>query len=545
MLFALQLTFVNSSKGQLIINEIMANPKNGSLPEYEYIEFYNNSNRPIELSKFNLTINNNLLTLPFYYLAPQQYVILSSQQSSSYFERYGNVLGLPKWYALSNTSARIQIIQDTIVIDEVFYKNTWHSIVKRAGGWSLERINPNWQCGLSSNWRSSTSPNGGTPGRQNSVINKKSVPQLQITNSKLIDNTLQLCFNIEYLYIKQVTSSHFQIDKDIGIASQIKWNTELDTLTVFFNKNFEDSEIYTLKIKPLEICAYNIDIENKILFKQSKLQKNDVIITEVLFNPKEGGVDFVEIYNTTAYPINLQNWKLGNRMITDELIIFPPHNYLALTTNKPILTLHYPSSSLNNILQVPSIPAYPNQQGNVTLFSSTDNLMDSIYYHSIMHDPLLTNVKGISLERQSVDFNNILFNTFKSASTIHEGATPGYENATNVDNLFKKNNFFLSSKTMSPNDDAFEDILEIFYQFKSTEYYINVYIYNDKGTLINRLIRNQKAGQEGKLTWNGENESGQKVSSGYYIMIAEIFNNIGANERFKKAFVVVPNALTY
>jgi len=59
------------------------------------------------------------------------------------------------------------------------------------------------------------------------------------------------------------------------------------------------------------------------------------------------------------------------------------------------------------------------------------------------------------------------------------------------------------------------------------------------------LIRHEKAGTTGEIRWNARNETGQKVKAGYYIIIAEIYSNKGRKQRFKEAFLVVPNSLSY
>lgn len=533
-------------KAQITINEIMANPNKGPLPDYEYVELFNNGNLAIQLSEITLSVNNNRITLPFYFLAPKQYVILCNEEAGPSFEKYGNVLALKKWLVLTNTGATISLIKDAILIDEISYKNNWHSpSTKSNGGWSLERINPNWTCGIQNNWSSSFSPDGGTPGRRNSVLNNNLVPEILITSNHINNKSLKITFNNPFILINNISISDFSIDKNIGMPHHLEWNNSFDTLTLQFTKEFLDDEIYTLQINPLILCSNKIEIPTEIVFKQSKIQAQSIIISEILFNPKTGGVDFVEIYNTTEYPINLQNWKLGDRIISSSFTLLQAKQYLAITTNPSIISLHYPSAVVENILQVSSIPSYPNQQGNVTLYAQNNVLIDSIYYNANMHDPLLKNVKGVSLERQSIESYHYLFNTWLSSSNLHENATPGYQNSTVVSNLLKKNNIFLSSKTVSPNHDLHEDFLEIIYELNQADYYLNITIFNEKGTLINRLIRNQSAGSEGKIKWDATNENGQKVSSGHYILTVELYNSSGKRELHKQAFIIVPHTLNY
>lgn len=282
---------------------------------------------------------------------------------------------------------------------------------------------------------------------------------------------------------------------------------------------------------------YQLCGEGAPMFFQSGLTYNDVVINEILFNPKPGGVDFVELLNQSDRSINLQGWTLGNRLISSEPLILQPQQHLAISTSSATLLQHYPSVEQHKLHQVPSLPAYPNKQGYVMLYAGT-MLMDSLYYNESMHSPLLKNIKGISLERQSPQRPSNEAGNFRSASTISGGATPGYKNSTHSTINEKNNLFFLSSKTMSPDGDSFEDYLEINYELSDSNYMINVDIYSDKGTLVNRLIRQQSAGMRGKITWDGRSENGHLCSPGIYICLMEVYDDKGHREVVKEAFVL-------
>ncbi len=71
------------------------------------------------------------------------------------------------------------------------------------------------------------------------------------------------------------------------------------------------------------------------------------------FNPRSGGVDFVEIYNRSPKYINLKNWKLGNfennsvlkpQVITTEDFILAPSGYIAFTSDPASLISQYPQA---------------------------------------------------------------------------------------------------------------------------------------------------------------------------------------------------------
>lgn len=141
-----------------------------------------------------------------------------------------------------------------------------------------------------------------------------------------------------------------------------------------------------------------------------------------------------------------------------------------------------------------SLPAYANERGAVILYNPEQQLMDSVFYQSSMHQPFLVDVKGISLERQDPHVDGNAIGNLQSASTLAGGATPGYVNSVYVEKKAKKNNFFLRSKTFSPDGDGYEDFLTFGYEFIVENSMLSLSILDDKGRIINRLIRNKSAG---------------------------------------------------
>ena len=521
----------------LIIKELMINPNNApSLPASEYIELHNVSSQTIDLRSITLHVNNNQQLLPNYRIAPNQYVILCSQEAQAQFMRYGNALALTRWYALNNTSATFRLTQGEITLDEVSYRDSWYnSTSKRNGGWSLERINPNWTCNINWNWSASHSLSGGTLGKSNTILDKKFIPQLNISSYKINQNRVELSFNISPIYLSNNTEATFLLNRGIGKAQKVEIADDKIELT--FKQNLDAQKLYSLRIEGLKICNLELPVIETKLFEQKEIKVGDILINEILFNTKEGGVHFVELYNTTSFPIKLQHFKLGNRTISTEFTLLEPQQYLAITTNKNILLQHYPNAISGNIIQTALLPPYANQQGQVTLYSNHNILIDFVFYTANMHAAHLINLKGISLERTSI--SNA---TFHSASTLQGGATPGYQNST-LETFTAVNKIELTSKTISPNGDGYEDELEIIYELDKPNYIIAVEIDNDKAQLVEKLAHQNLAGTHGSIIWDGKNNSGTTCKQGYYICFTHIFNHEGKTQKFKQPFVLI-NSLT-
>lgn len=166
-----------------------------------------------------------------------------------------------------------------------------------------------------------------------------------------------------------------------------------------------------------------------------------------------------------------------------------------------------------------------------------DRTIDSLAYSASMHQKFITEPKGISLEREEFHVPTNAIGNFRSASTAEGGATPGYRNSRSVSGS-QQEGVFLSSRTFSPDQDGFEDLLVINYRFAEGGLMANVDIYNDQGMRVRRLIRNQSLAREGQLTWDGVADGGRQMSVGIYVAVVEIYNATGLRRIYKESFVL-------
>ena len=160
----------------VIINEIMADPSPAvQLPEVEFVEFYNRSNKTLNLEGWQLqdASTNSTAILSTSNLTPGEYILLCKATDTTFLSSYGNVMGTPNFPSLNNSGDQL-ILKDSsgTIIDSLSYSNTWYQDnIKKEGGVSLELINPNSSinCAAFTNWVASNHTQGGTPGIQNSV----------------------------------------------------------------------------------------------------------------------------------------------------------------------------------------------------------------------------------------------------------------------------------------------------------------------------------------------------------------------------------------
>jgi hypothetical protein len=540
---------VPAQKFEVVINEIMANSSGvTNLPDYEYVELYNNTNKVLNLNGYKWSDASSTTTINNAVIYPYSYLILCPASALQQFTSFGNVIGLSSWPSLNNSSDTITLRKaNGEMIHQMAYADSWYADeVKKAGGWSLEMIDPNNPCGEANNWRACVDQNQGTPGIQNSIFssNPDLIPPQIINVIPQNANTVWVIFN-ESIDSLSIFTATFSINNNINISSLTFINYK--TVQLNLSNNLQYNTIYTLSVNGTNDCVgntTNMQTYNFALPEQGL--PGDLIINEVLFNPRTGGYDFVEIYNNSTRIISLQNWKLANysngtiankKNITTEGFILYPKEYLVLTQNKNNIIAEYPLSAQDRFLELSSLPSYNNTSGRVILLNNLDQVSDDFEYDEKMHFALLQNVKGVSLER--IDFNRPTTDrtNWHSAAEAVGFATPGYQNSQYYQ-ASVESNVNTDPPIFSPDNDGYQDVVNITYNFAEPGYVANITIYDASGRLVKQLARNLLLGSRGVISWDGINDKNEKVAVGAYLIFFEVFNLQGDVQRFKKTVVV-------
>ncbi len=171
---------VDAAAGNWIINEILFNPKPNS---FDYVEFYNNSNKIFDAAKLYIANRNSsgvissiqALSTASYYIFPGDYIVVTEDANSlalNYLVKNpGNVLVVSSMPSFSDDEGDVVALNfQGNIVDEVKYKDDWQfKLIDNAEGVALERIDPAGPSQDASNWHSAASTAGyGTPGYKNS-----------------------------------------------------------------------------------------------------------------------------------------------------------------------------------------------------------------------------------------------------------------------------------------------------------------------------------------------------------------------------------------
>ncbi|WP_116541866.1 lamin tail domain-containing protein [Pontibacter virosus] len=538
---------------ELLITEIMARetPALG-LPAVEYIELHNPTDKVLTLQGIRFSDATSTTILPNVLLQPAEYAVLVPNVQVSNFTEYGRVIGISNFPSLNNTGEILQLRQPNgRLIYAVNYNDTWYrDNAKRNGGWSLEMIDVTNPCAGAENWTASNDPRGGTPAQPNSVTASipDNTPPTLLSVTALAPDRLLLRFN-ERLDSAQVAevNRYTLSPAGIGIAAVQVVSPLFEEVVLQLNAPLQERQLYTLTALGIRDCAGNLSPQplTATFALPSAPEPGDVVINEVLSNPRPGGVDFVELVNRSDKYINLRNWQLANtsndsianrRGITTAHFVLAPGQYVVLTINPENIKNNYPAGREETFLQMASLPSYPDAAGSVVVLQADNRIADRFDYTERMHFSLIDDRNGISLERIRLDGPTTADNFHSAATSV--GATPGYLNSQSQPGIAAQRMFTIEPKVFSPDGDGYEDFTTINYSADQSGLVASITVFDAQGREVRKLVRNELLATSGFFRWDGTRQDGSKAAIGYYLFYIELFDLDGQKSVHKERVVI-------
>jgi len=541
----------------LVINEIMADPSPPvQLPEFEYLELYNTTALPFDLSGWTLIVGASEKDLTGAYIAPEGYLILGKDEAAGEMGIHGNYFGLES-FSLTNAGQELMLIDDHAkLISALYYSKDWYRNEERAeGGWSIEQINPYNPCPGPDNWVASNNYNGGSPGALNSVFDDFAVKP-EIINVCTIDS-VRIRIELNQSLHQDITLDPgiFSIDHGAGpiqaILPEDPWFT---TFILYPESPLLAGLIYELSIHAdILDCTGDTMLlsEKKSLGLPQRVEKYDLVINEVLFNPFPGGGDYVEIMNRSGKVISFSGLSIASvkhnppappdtsiTTINDGCKQILPGEYVLLCEDFNKVDRFYYCIEAGNYLEPDGFPAYNNDAGLILLQDDALNIIDVFCYQEDMHYPLLNVVEGVALERLHPDRPTYDPTNWHSASQSSGFGTPGYLNSqfsalgNSVDPIS------ISPKICKPGTDGEQGHIGIHYAFDRVGYLGNIMIFNSNGQLIRQLVNNELLGSSGTYSWNGITDNNTRAPSGVYVILIELTGTNSRVIRYKKTGVI-------
>ncbi|WP_422361262.1 lamin tail domain-containing protein [Reichenbachiella sp.] len=534
--------------GDLIITEIMADPSPSvGLPEVEYLEIFNNTSEEISLFGLIVVDASSFIILTEGSIAGNEYLVLTSSSGAAQLEGT-NVLGISSFPSLNNSGEPVSLYYGATQIFNTSYSSSWYKDSEKSeGGWSLEMIDTDNPCGEKANWSASTDPTGGTPGRANSIqtSNPDNFGPELIQALAITPDSLHLTLN-EKLHPDSFEQANIELEPSLPITSQHLFHPVLNRVAISLGESASAGQSYEVTLTQVADCKQNlISSEHQTVRFQlpEEAEAQDIVINEVLFNPRSNEVDFVEIYNNSEKAIDLKDWRLADKIsdqkiVSSEHFVIYPSEYLALTPDPDILSLAYPNGDYSRMRTMNSFPGLSDAEDSVILMNDQGVLIDQMEYKDDYHFNLLDDDEGVSLERVSFEAESTNPDSWRSAASTVGFATPGVINSQLQTANQSTATVAIEPRVFVPDNTGMNDFTTISYQLSQTGNFANVHIYSTNGVLIKTLAEGELLSTNGFFTWDGITDNGSLASVGYYVVVFEIFDGQG-NKSLQKETVVL------
>lgn len=546
-----------ANRFDIVIDEIMADPAPQiNLPNNEWIELRNTSTTTFNLLGWKIgDATGQSGAMPAYNLKPDSAVIICTLGAVTAMSIYGPAIAVTGFPSLDNTGDLVYLRSpQNKIIHAVNYTDAWYrNELKKDGGWSLEMIDTKNPCSGFANWKASTDINGGTPGKKNAAdaINAD-VTAPQLLRAYAADSVnIVLVFDEPLDSVKAATINNYSISDGIGAPqSAVTVAPTFDKVNLKLSTALLRKKVYTITATAVSDCAGNIVAgKNTARVGLSEIADTlDLVINEILFNPKINGTDYVEIYNRSNSIIDLKQTYIANRNSTnvissikqlsaDNYLLFP-QDFMVITEDPAIVKRDFITKNMDAFLTVTPMPSYNDDKGDVVILNAHGNITDELKYDEKWHFKLIDNNEGVALERIDYNAPTQQQDNWHSAATSVGYGTPTYKNSQYKINDGVQGTITVTPDIVSPDNDGMDDFATISYSFPAQGYVATIIIFDAAGRAVRYLQRNALCGTAGNFRWDGLGEKNQPLPVGIYIFYTEVFNLQGKRKQFKNTIVL-------
>lgn len=140
-----------------------------------------------------------------------------------------------------------------------------------------------------------------------------------------------------------------------------------------------------------------------------------VVITEIMYNPPEGGNDsleYIEIYNNSDNTVDLENWSLFGVVFTFPATSLAPDQYLLIAVNAAAIQNQFGKTAFQW-----TTGALSNGGERLLLLNAAGDTIDQVLYDDMLPWPTEANGNGASLVLCDPNADNTLPASWQAATT--------------------------------------------------------------------------------------------------------------------------------
>lgn len=356
---------------------------------------------------------------------------------------------------------------------------------------------------------------------------------------------------LEFSEAVDISNATFLVSNGLNSPETVLLQTN-KILELNFVANFEKGALYSLEIKGVLDNSGNIMLPlTKKIGLSEQPEAGDIVWNELMFNAPESGQEYVEIVNVSEKLINLSKIAFASRKTDGSLntaVSILTENYIApneviafALSPDSVLNYHHPTTDAH-VIATKNWYNLNNESATIVLCNlAKDTIYDEISYDSRWHHLLISDKKGVALERINPNKPTQDVTNWHSAASEVNFGTPGYENSQYraMGDVIPEKVVWFESEIFSPDNDGTNDVCMVRYSTEYSGFIANVAVFNPMGLKIAELAQNALLSADGLLTWDGKTLRGTNVETGIYVLYFEMFHaTTGQKKNFKLPLVV-------
>jgi hypothetical protein len=519
---------VRADPGDIVINEVLFYTETG---DQEWIELYNPTVLTIDLAGWRIRDRGKyaVLTAEAFPLRSLSYVVVG-RRPIPVPDGAKNLI-CPLLPELNNSSDMIVLFDATsAVIDSFGYTASGESLQRLR---SLERVryeDPAWE---KSNWAGCRDTSGSTPGRLNSVSPRSYDLELKhLELSPRYPEQGESCgleaviSNSGRSPMGDIRIDFFVSNHSIGqlqpigegiVAGQLSPRTQRTVFLEWSSPPPGKHTVWAVLYHGMDLVARN---DSAWVYCTVSYTHGAVVCNEIMYRPAGGSCEWIELYNTRPYGVNIADWVLSGSdttrgyRLSDTTLFIDPWQFLVVSEDSSI----YKTETDFPCIVDSRFPALSDTRDSLFVYDGNGRLIECIRYNSSWGGRI-----GRSIERINPHVaSSVATNWSTCVSAV--GHTLGETNSIHTEVLPARASFSVSPNPFSPDFDGFEDMLAIELKLPVETSSVNIRIFDSKGRMVRFLRNNEPSGSSMTLFWDGLDDRGQKCRIGIYILSLKAFD---------------------
>lgn len=253
-------------------------------------------------------------------------------------------------------------------------------------------------------------------------------PPVIVSATATSQSTVDILFNEPVDLATSETASNYVVNNGIGMPlTAVRDVANASLVHLNFAVNFPSNQNHTVTINAVPDLAGNSITNGTSVFSYFIPSPYSVVIDELMADPTPlvqlPDAEWLELKNTTAFDINLQNWRVGKPTgISGPMpnYIIKADSFVVVCTGSAVAAL----AAFGPVISVTSFPSLNNTGDNLYLVSPQGYTIHSVNYTDGWYQNALKKDGGWSLEM--IDTHNPCSGMSNwIASNDANGGTPG------------------------------------------------------------------------------------------------------------------------